>query len=723
MNACCPFPQVVMSLARFPRCFVPSLFPSLTPAVSQRGPLNRRQSPLLCLPPQTSYHLTSVGFSLKPDHGLKNVTPAVNKDATNASTESSTTQEKSGRQSEGIDFTTTEGSDTSRKERPADPKIGAASTLEALLSLVAEQRNDVYQCSLILSKIRSIVRSEEQRRDVLADPRFNHLIESIDSQTSKLSMNNVFSCMTCLRSLGVNVNAHVILALQHDLLWRIRRCSFPFVLMILQHQCSRMKTADEKSSMDDTLLKEAANNIQRRWIEITSLKEVLSLLHHHDMFGVEFLERVEDRAVEVTSEATAALLSKTIIALANAGRRPAPLLRSLTYYLNKSNLRELTLRQLADLLSALYRIHFPDQLLLDGIAQELSGDRVQPHVVPGAADIPKAPGMVDSSVESTSKGMSRSILRSVITTLGLLKWRKTDVVDSLVSWLQVHADETSGQEWISVLLTCAAIDYYPPQIEALLQTHLFPVLDWSQLTNYMRVELTWALAALDKCNDELLLASLEPSVVSSIQGPGPRSKLLTLYQLAKTRELELRGVLEVLLPQLSDTAPFNPPLLVVGSEGATASTSTSPVPEPPTTPKKAVIASASPRSQRSILSKNVRDALATFVSRKNCLRENVTTPLGVPVDAEFFVDHEAKPVPLATAGQVTDKKRVAVVVQDFKELCLHSIHPHGATVLNVRLLRAMGYTVLAVPHLEFGIKDKPIVKVQYLSRKLKEVCG
>ena len=67
--------------------------------------------------------------------------------------------------------------------------------------------------------------------------------------------------------------------------------------------------------------------------------------------------------------------------------------------------------------------------------------------------------------------------------------------------------------------------------------------------------------------------------------------------------------------------------------------------------------------------------------------------------------------------------RIGLLVHDFKELCLHSAAPHGATILNHRLLKALGYTVFVVPHLEFHVKDKPVAKVQYLGRKLSELRG
>jgi hypothetical protein len=135
-------------------------------------------------------------------------------------------------------------------------------------------------------------------------------------------------------------------------------------------------------------------------VEVASLKDAMKLLStgNKDKYSQEFASHLDDRAVELAAGAPPADIQKMICALAQKKRRPGPLLRALCYHLARQEM-SLTARQMADLLSALHSLSFPDQPLLDRVSTEL---RLK---LPEVKSLP--------------------VIRSVFTTVGLLRWRNT----------------------------------------------------------------------------------------------------------------------------------------------------------------------------------------------------------------------------------------------------------------------------------------------------------
>lgn len=67
--------------------------------------------------------------------------------------------------------------------------------------------------------------------------------------------------------------------------------------------------------------------------------------------------------------------------------------------------------------------------------------------------------------------------------------------------------------------------------------------------------------------------------------------------------------------------------------------------------------------------------------------------------------------------------RIAVLVLDYKDLCIGSSQPIGLQVLRERLLTQMGYTVVKVLHSEFSVKEKLLKQVQFLEQLIKKATS
>lgn len=63
--------------------------------------------------------------------------------------------------------------------------------------------------------------------------------------------------------------------------------------------------------------------------------------------------------------------------------------------------------------------------------------------------------------------------------------------------------------------------------------------------------------------------------------------------------------------------------------------------------------------------------------------------------------------------------RIAILAQEYHDMCLGKIDPTGINVLSSSILQAQGYKVLIVPYTDFRPRDKLVLRVQYLESKLK----
>lgn len=65
--------------------------------------------------------------------------------------------------------------------------------------------------------------------------------------------------------------------------------------------------------------------------------------------------------------------------------------------------------------------------------------------------------------------------------------------------------------------------------------------------------------------------------------------------------------------------------------------------------------------------------------------------------------------------------RVAVMVQDYHDLCKGTNDPTGMNIFAYDLLKRQGYTILTIPYTEFKPQEKLIHRVKYIETRLKSL--
>lgn len=147
-----------------------------------------------------------------------------------------------------------------------------------------------------LSKIKSSV------EDLLDDPRFQKIVSVLEgNNTGKISIFGVISCLKSLENLkGLPPSSLLVANLENTLLWRARTAQ----VRELTHLLSFVHTRKDREGQM-TLLKEIVKALERRWVEVTDGKSFVGILHYPDCFTEQFLNKMDDRIIDVAESLSA----------------------------------------------------------------------------------------------------------------------------------------------------------------------------------------------------------------------------------------------------------------------------------------------------------------------------------------------------------------------------------------------------------------------------------
>jgi len=521
----------------------------------------------------------------------------------------------------------------------------------------------------------------------------------------------LLSCLKGLTVLGVEDDHAAVKNLENSLVWLSRACPIKELTMMLSFSISRKRTDSQK-----VLFSEVCKALERRWVEIkgasalvvqapsdnfwvllskahfntlvsgtgkdlhkplllteiTDGKIFCGLLRYSDQFSPQFLAKLEDRLAELSEDFPPAELAAILKALAVSKRRNVPLLKALTFYLTKHR-GLLDIKQLADALFSLKQLSFKDPVTLEKICSELEVKVVNTGEEGGA------------------------VLRSILTSLGQLRYLSTGLIDAICSWYQGR-EKVEERDMVALLVTLSNLNYKSPRHTEMLQkfaSSLEPG-QFRHLNRYEMVwlDVVWAMVALDLANhshlDSVLNSSFHNLLLYSGENKnmGASIKLLNINAAAKLLHPDYRGpVLNVEEDPLLRDLKISPGLAKVQ------------------------------------LRQKVLEAFASIAPPPRFLNLDVNSLLGCQIDGELVCDTKGSPLPvveLTTLPEGTSK--VALMVASFQD-CLINGSEAGATALNVRLLQADGYKVMMVRHDMLQPDMTVVARVKFLELVLQNALG
>lgn len=366
----------------------------------------------------------------------------------------------------------------------------------------------------------------------------------------------------------------------------------------------------------------------------------------------------DDEAAKLIASLSLPQMIKVTTQLATKKRRSTPLLRALSFNIG-SHAQQLDLKQCGDLLYALSMLNFHDNILMEKVCND-----------------------VQSSVTDTLD--KSAAIGSILTSLGLMKYKNVDVMECLAKWTLSHLSICRLQDTAALIMTLAVLDYTPVTCD--ISKICLNKDDFAKNTEWLNY--VWSC---------VILNIAKPEQIESVLCSGFAKQLKPLSPNIKRKLLNIDAVAEHLLkdkyrgPRISYEDVYDVPLVH--------------------------------NKSKQLLVQGMLDALNSLLSSKgNCCRTNVDTKMGFVIDAECVLDNKRNPLPVDQ--EHTNATRVAIMVLDYHDIC-HGISQQGSTgmvALSSRLLASAGFRVLPVPYTEFNTSEKLLKRAQYLEKKLKEIC-
>nr|XP_022919922.1 FAST kinase domain-containing protein 3, mitochondrial [Onthophagus taurus]XP_022919923.1 FAST kinase domain-containing protein 3, mitochondrial [Onthophagus taurus] len=370
----------------------------------------------------------------------------------------------------------------------------------------------------------------------------------------------------------------------------------------------------------------------------------------------------DDEAAKLISGITLPQMVKVMTSLAHKKRRSIVLLRSLAFNITKSS-NVLDLKQCGDLLYGMAILNFPDENLLEKVCFDVC--------------------------KSVNDDLNKSaVIGSVLTSLGVLKYKDIDVLNCLSKWMVKHANECRPQDIFALFLTMGVLNYTPQNIEEIVSVFLPMLTPTEANKSTVWLDFVWSLVLLNKANVDQLNSVLEQKFIQQLHN----EKALTVVNKLK-------------LLNIDSSAQY----FVKNYKGARLSEHLN------------LEQIEIPRNkEKEDMYLSVIDSLKNLASEK-CFKSKVNTGSGFYIDIECILDDKSNPIPLDSPK--TSNKKVAILMHQYQDMCKGSNEPSGLSNFITKLVEIKGYKVITIPYTEYRPKDKLVDRVKYLQRKLKSIDG
>ncbi|CAH1404605.1 unnamed protein product [Nezara viridula] len=370
----------------------------------------------------------------------------------------------------------------------------------------------------------------------------------------------------------------------------------------------------------------------------------------------------EDEAAKIIDGLGLPQMIKVLSSLSAKKRRSLPLLRSLAFHIGRIP-SKLDVKQSADILYALSTLNFPDEVLLEKVCHDL--------------------------VESIPVCQKSAVFGSICTSLGLLKYKDSELLEVLCDWALTKKELCRCQDFVSLLLCLSSVRHIPNQE---LLTILSQIKEGDLPSASTWLDVVWSLAALNVVTEAQLSSVLNSKFVdrltSSASGLSWKRKLLNLNGVAKWTK---------------------------GYKGSLINEDSN-------------LEATVPRSKdRQQLAVSILDTLSNLFPSSNYFKSCVDTGMGFLIDAECIIDSKMNPLPLIDkkTGQpieenkASKKNRIAIFIHEYHDCTRGRVELAGPAYLNTHLASLIGYKVVNILYTDYNVRAKLIQRVQYMEGLLK----
>lgn len=374
----------------------------------------------------------------------------------------------------------------------------------------------------------------------------------------------------------------------------------------------------------------------------------------------------EDEAAKIIDGLGLPQMIKVLSSLSAKKRRSLPLLRSLAFHIGRIP-SKLDVKQSADILYALSSLNFPDEVLLEKVCHDL--------------------------VESLPLCQKSAVFGSICTSLGLMKYKDSELLEVLCDWALTKKELCRCQDFVSLLLCLSSVRHIPNQ--ELLRI-LSEIKEEDLPSSSTWLDVVWSLAVLNIVSEAQLSSILNSKFVdrltSSTSSFSWKRKLLNLNGVAKWT----KGYKGSLLDEDSNL--------------------------------EAAVTRSKDKQQLVV---SILDTLSNLFPSSNYFKSCVDSGMGFLIDAECILDSKMNPSPLIDkkTGQpieeskTTKKNRIAIFIHEYHDCTRGRVELAGPAYLNTHLAGLIGYKVVNILYTDYNVRAKLIQRVQYIEGLLKSAVN
>ncbi|XP_023233363.1 protein TBRG4-like [Centruroides sculpturatus] len=496
------------------------------------------------------------------------------------------------------------------------------------------------------------------------DLRFHTICNVLRRDCQKMTHNSIIFALRNMLEMGLPPESDLVRFYENEMLWKARKMNLKTLIT-----CMIVQRRYQETDLQVEVLNKVVQVIHKRWFEIADASDVIRLLQNSDLLDEEFVDRVEDKLLELLRDMTLVELHKILVCFSQLNRRPTPILKAISYHVNQKN-DKLDAKQLVNTLFALNVLSFPDSILLQKIENDL------------LVEIPNI--------------NKPQMMLTLLISIGQLSWRNKNLIEACSDWMLKNLNLCRPQELAAYVITLAKVNYIPAEKKKIFDLILPRLSEKTVEVKRVWLDVVWSLAILKEVSSEHLASVLKPSFYQTEIGNDSYQNNIFRLKLLNVRSV---AVIE---------HPLDPKLITIE--------------------KPVFKFTQIKKSEERQVSNLVVHALSDFIPIGKYMVVNQDSLMGITIDAEFIVDKNGKPQPIEIYGTRSglsnvckplpnNLHRIAVVVWDFKDLTLDG-QLTGINSLYVRLLKKIGYSVVEVPYTEFNNKLNPVKKVQYLQDKI-----
>lgn len=410
----------------------------------------------------------------------------------------------------------------------------------------------------------------------------------------------------------------------------------------------------------------------------------------------------DDEAAKLVAGISLNQMIRIMSSLAQKQRRSTPLLHSLAFNMARQT-EKFNVKNCADLLYAMAMLNFPDDMLLKKTCDDLC--------------------------ECVASNQKPAVIGSILTSLGLLRYKDTDVLDILAEWVADHVSVCRLHDLTALVLTLATVFHTPSNADHLFNI-LLPHVTVQDMPNpSVWLDVVWSLVVLDRATAQHVASVLDPEFYVKLTINTDKNQRVNVA--SKLKLLNINAAAQLTIPG------YEGPLLPSDSDVHS-------VPLVRSRDKQLLVAS-------------ILDSFSNLFPSATYLRSNINTGMGFLLDGECMLDSKFNPLAvtgdaakpseadsqrrpttpfdrkLAETSQVPGSQctahtaqkgiRIGILAWDYRDMCRGSPEPNGVAVLCMKLLKQAGYKVLSIPHTKYNTRDRLVQRVQYLNHHLKSLVS